>query len=327
MQIFKSHQEYKLAIILSPLIALYGFAPIYLFTEIDFVEGMISYLILSFMLILFWYGNIKLFGLHLHSFWKYGISYLCILGLHASILFFSPFPSLSHNSWAYLIYIFLSTVTVNSVMLLIMNWNRLNSQKITMERELGTVKLQHSEARIRSLQQQLQPHFLFNTLSVLKSLILEKPSEAVEYTLRLSEFLRYTLQSSKKNVVLVREELHFVKDYLALQKKRFGNALQFEHTIPEGWLDAKIPIFAFQTLVENAIKHNRFTTMEPLVIAMEPDGERVRISNNKSLKPLKLSPGTGLTNLDERYRLAFNTCLETEETETEFIVYLEVNHL
>jgi LytS/YehU family sensor histidine kinase len=205
-----------------------------------------------------------------------------------------------------------------------MNANHLSRTKIHMEKELGELKLQHSEAQIKNLLQQLQPHFLFNTLSILKSLIAENPSEAESYTVKLSEFLRYSVQSSDRQLVELKEEFSFVQDFLALQEKRFGKSLDYRIDLPANTMEAKVPVFALQTLVENAMKHNRFTERNPLLIEIKFENGRIRVSNNKLPKALKRPSGTGLANLNQRYRLAFNQSLEIIETDQDFTVFLEL---
>ena len=321
--ILPTNQGYRQALILSPLIALYGFAPLYLFTDIDWQRGLVSYLALALMISVFWLGNIRLFRTELVGYLKFIISYTAILLFQILTLSLSPFSNVAAHLNSYYLYILISTAAINSIILLMINANALSQAKIKTEKELGELRLQHSEAQIKSLHQQLQPHFLFNTLSVLKSLIAENPAEAEAYTVRLSEFLRYSVQSSSRELVRLSEEYDFVKDFLALQEKRFGQSLEYRIALPSHHMNHKIPIFAIQILVENAMKHNRFTEKKPLRIDIKMDDGRIRVSNNKLPKVLRRPSGTGLANLNQRYQLAFNKSLEIRETDEAFTVFLE----
>ncbi|MEM9833652.1 MAG: histidine kinase [Bacteroidota bacterium] len=323
--IILKNQKYRLALILSPLIALYGFAPIYIFTEIDIAESVVSYIGLAIMIFIFWLANIGLFETKMSTSLKYAVSYSSILASQVISFFILPFSYyFANNPNSYYLYIILSTVVCNSIILLLMHAIALNQAKITTEKELGELRLQHSEAQIKNLLQQLQPHFLFNTLSILKSLISENPSEAEDYTVRLSEFLRYSVQSSSRELVTLTEELDFVKDFLALQEKRFGNSMTYSIELPQHLMSTRIPIFALQTLVENAMKHNRFTEKKTLHIEIKFENGRVRVSNNKLPKAIKRPSGTGLANLNQRYQLTLGKSLEIIETDREFTVFIEL---
>jgi two-component system, LytTR family, sensor kinase len=137
----------------------------------------------------------------------------------------------------------------------------------------------------------------------LKSLIRQYPGEAESYTMKLSEFLRYTMQAHNSNLVPLRQELKFTQDYLELQKMRFENSLRIGLDIPQEALDWLLPAYALQTLVENAIKHNAFTDKKPLHISISCAQDRISVCNNKLLSKAEGSPGMGLKNLNDRYRL------------------------
>ena len=164
------------------------------------------------------------------------------------------------------------------------------------------------------LVQQLQPHFLFNALSTLKSLISENPSKAEDYTVRLSEFLRYSFQSKNNELVLLADSIKFTEDYVELQKVRFGDSFDCKIDIPEPELQKKVPIYAVQTLVENAIKHNAFNDKKPLFKQILMDGDRLKVINNLIPKKDKTNSGTGLENLNQRYKMIANLEIEVIQT-------------
>lgn len=123
--------------------------------------------------------------------------------------------------------------------------------------EITGLKLQalQNEIELSQLKSQLNPHFLFNSLNSIRALVHENPSTAREAVTRLSEMLRQTFLSGKKNTITLEEEMNLVKDYLALEKLRFEERLVNEFNIDTACLNAQVPPFLIQTLVENAIKH------------------------------------------------------------------------
>ncbi len=314
----------KKAIITSPLIAIYGVAPVFLFGNTNLQEALISFLGLMMGVFCFWLVNLWLAQKINQLTKRYLLSFCIILVLHSitsvfTLNFINDEPVLSKFFYAVI-----ATLAVNTVILVIIDAELNKKQKELTEEENSQLRINNLEAQKRTLIQQLQPHFLFNTLSTLKSLIRESPSEAEDYTVKLSDFLRYTVQSSSKELVSLQEELGFTTDYLALQKKRFGEALNCSIEIPVKLLDAEIPIFALQALVENAIKHNRISEKNPLTITIIAIENLLKISNNRQPKVLQSVSGTGLSNLNERYLLVLGKPIEVITTETEFCVYLEL---
>lgn len=315
----------SLILIASPLIALYGLAPVYLNTTLTVSHLAVSFVSLTLMIMFFWRGNQLLFHTLLRLPVKYGISYCVSFGLHVFILLFMPLVDENISRVNLIAYALISTLAINTILLIIINAQQLKVKKESVEMALQKSFVENLEAQKRALQQQLQPHFLFNALSILKSLTREDPAGAEEYTIKLSEFLRYSVQSSGKEIVTLKEECRFTLDYLSLQQKRYGSALKYEFDLPEQWMEAKIVVFALQALVENALKHNRFTEKHPLYINIDAQGDRIRVQNNKAPKALLISSGTGLKNLRERYRLSFNKPLEVVDERDTFTVFLEIN--
>ncbi|HMO62892.1 MAG TPA: histidine kinase [Ferruginibacter sp.] len=178
-------------------------------------------------------------------------------------------------------------------------------EKVALENE--QLKLANSEARNSQLKQQLHPHFLFNSLSTLRSLISRSQEQATDYLERLSELLRFSTNNSNKPVVTLKAEVELCRNYLEMQQVRFGQALQFTINIPDT-LQVKswIPTFALQSLAENAIKHNILTNEQPLHIDIKAveNNTYIIIKNNLQPRPAGIhSSGVGLANLEERYRL------------------------
>jgi len=184
-------------------------------------------------------------------------------------------------------------------------------------REYRTVRLKQSElaralqlAELRLLKSQLNPHFLFNALNTVRSLIADNPSRAQSAVTRLANTLRYTLSSRQDELVTLSQELDIVADYLELESMRFEDRLRIEMHVPGDAAGVYIPVMLLQTLVENAIKHG---------IAELPSGGLLRISarlqdelllvdveNPRPLAPIHAAhESVGLHNARDRLRLLF----------------------
>jgi len=198
-------------------------------------------------------------------------------------------------------------------------------KKQQIEEEVKELRLANLEAQKQMLLQQLQPHFLFNSLSALKSLIKENADKAESYTVQLSDFLRYSVQHHESDIVTLEEELKFTTNYIELQKVRFEESIQYaiEPILPEQAI-MKIPIFALQTLVENAIKHNAFTNHKPLYIDITFKENTIKVCNNKLAKSFISSSGIGLLNLKKRYALFSGKTITVNETTDSFCVSIKL---
>lgn len=168
-------------------------------------------------------------------------------------------------------------------------------------RQLEKMKSLKLVSDYNSLQAQLNPHFLFNNLSVLKSMITFDPEAAIHFTQNFTDVYRYVLQSKDKATVKLGEELDFINSYTGIHKERLGDAFVVDVDVGDAAKEKEIPPMALQLLVENAIKHNIAIKEEPLVIRIEAKDDRVIVSNNVNLKESVYSEQTGLDNLKGRY--------------------------
>lgn len=166
--------------------------------------------------------------------------------------------------------------------------------------ELKTLKL---ASDYHALQAQLNPHFLFNNLSVLKSMITYEPEAAVNFTQNFTDVYRYVLESKDRKTVKLADELAFMEAYLALHQERMGAALQVELAIDPALLQKEIPPLALQQLVENALKHNSALKDAPLHIRISAAADKLTVANNLNPKDSDFSEKTGLRNLEQRYAL------------------------
>lgn len=192
--------------------------------------------------------------------------------------------------------------------------NKVKEQKIIA----GT-----AAAKFDALKNQLDPHFLFNSLNVLTSLIDEDPHQAQKFTTSLSKVYRYVLEQKNKDLVSVDEELQFARTYVKLLKMRFEDSIILD--IPEKSInpEAKIVPLSLQLLLENAVKHNIVTSSKPLQIRIYEEGGLLKVTNNLQEKQVvRKSSGVGLQNIKQRYSLLSNKNMEIFKDATNFTVQL-----
>jgi two-component system, LytTR family, sensor kinase len=315
--------------------ALYGITPVYLFNEIPlFLLAFVGFGLMV-NVFLYWLLNIWIFRFvskkNKEGLW-YLISYLLVIITHFGwgiIRKDMAPPFLAEmgvhiDKNIFIAYPLISILAINTIILIMCNSILTSQKNKKAELEIEQLKVNNLEAQKQALLQQLHPHFLFNALSVLKSLIKENPDEAENYSVKLSEFLRYSIKVHKKDLVTLEQELKFTNDYIDLQKMRFGKSLVWQQHIPETAYEMQIPAFALQTLVENAIKHNSFTEKRPLYIRMEYKEGAITVSNNKMLLKTAETTGTGLENLNQRYKIIGNKEIEIIDGNEEFSVLVHL---
>ena len=194
--------------------------------------------------------------------------------------------------------------------------NQLKEQKIIA----GT-----ASAKFESLKNQLDPHFLFNSLNVLSSLIEENPDNAQRFTTSLSKIYRYVLEQRDKELVSVDEELQFAKTYMNLLKMRFENSITYEMPDQLNNEDAKVVPLSLQLLLENCIKHNVVSESKPLHITIAIEDNQLTISNNLQKKEvLQDRKGVGLQNIVNRYAILTKRNVLVEENDIYFKVFLPI---
>ena len=166
----------------------------------------------------------------------------------------------------------------------------------------SNLEKEKSQVQFDNLKNQLNPHFLFNSLTSLDSLIHENPKLASEFLRQLSKVFRYVLQNKEKGLVSLETELNFMKNYVALLKTRFGDSLTINFNISDDVLDQQIAPVTLQILIENALKHNITNQVNPLIINILNQGNNLIIENKIQLKKqVKSSNGQGLNNLQSLY--------------------------
>ncbi len=218
--------------------------------------------------------------------------------------------------------LYLSAIITNLITLLITaiheaaafyyQWKVNFSRSVRLEKD-------NIEAKYESLKSQVNPHFLFNSLNSLITLV-EDNEKAVEYISNLSEFLRYMLKSSERQLVLVRDEIDILKKYFTLQKIRFKGGLKIEINVDEKYYHYSTPPLVLQMLAENCLKHNIISKDKPLTISVCAADGWISIENNIQRKNEQESTGQGLKNISDRYRFFTTEQVKIIQTNATFKV-------
>ncbi|WP_027378615.1 2TM domain-containing protein [Chryseobacterium daeguense] len=199
--------------------------------------------------------------------------------------------------------------------------------KKTSKKEVVEQKLiaKSANAQFESLKNQLDPHFLFNSLNVLSSLIDENPRQAQKFTASMSKIYRYVLEQKDKELVTVEDELEFAKTYCELLKTRFEDSVDFVFDVKkEDYRRFVVPL-SLQLLLENCIKHNFATSSKPLIIRIFSENDILCIENNLQVREqIKESSGIGLANIVQRYSLLTKRNVFIEKSEDYFKVKLPI---
>lgn len=200
---------------------------------------------------------------------------------------------------------------------------------LTKERQIDTkvvdeLDRERMQAEMSLLKNEMDPHFIFNSLTTLNHLILNNPSQAHLYNNKLAQVYKYFLINKNKEMISLHDELEFIESYFFLLQLRHENKLEMEAKL-NGISQGKIMILpcALQVLFENAIKHNEFSNANPLKITIAMNGQYIKVSNNTKPKPyLNNSTNLGLKNLSSRYKLVCNKDIVIEKTDNLFTVKL-----
>ncbi len=194
--------------------------------------------------------------------------------------------------------------------------------------EAEVLKKERVSSQLEALRNQVNPHFLFNSLNTLASIIPEDPKKSVEFVQKMSAVYRKLLDMNEKQVVTLGEELRTLEEYLFLVKTRFPENLYVQFEIEESAKSMYVVPMSLQNLVENAIKHNVVSKKKPLIISIRSNADEVIVENEVQKKNTEeRSTKTGLSNIDKRNRLTFGRRLWVEETEDRFIVRLPLEKI
>lgn len=192
-------------------------------------------------------------------------------------------------------------------------------KKVTLLAE--QLKRENLQTQLDSLKAQVNPHFLFNSLNSLSSLISEDSVKAEKFLDELSKVYRYLLRNNEDDLTTLSEELQFIQSYYHLLKTRYGESLQVHTCIDDRYLEYQLPPLTLQLLVENAVKHNRMMKECPLRILLKNSGDRLIVVNNLQRKLRQVSSNrVGLGNIAKKYKLLQQEDILVKVDESEFAV-------
>lgn len=249
--------------------------------------------------------------------------------LRISLDHYEGYSELLHHSLSIrfsIAFLLLGCVTMMSIL-----WYNQQEQKEKEDREFDAEKLAR-EAELFKLRQQLQPHFLFNSLNSINALIGSRPAEARKMVQQLSDFLRGTIKKEETQWVTLQEELQYLQLYLDIEKVRFGNRLATEIEVAEDIQQLRLPSLLLQPIVENAIKFGLYDTTGDTVIRLnartEEDNLVIKVQNpfDPETSSPKLGAGFGLKSVQRRLYLLFarTDLLTTEAKENIFTTVVKI---
>jgi LytS/YehU family sensor histidine kinase len=182
----------------------------------------------------------------------------------------------------------------------------------------------NTQAQLQSVRSQINPHFLFNNLNVLSSLVLKDKNEANSFIEAFSKVYHYILRNQDKELIELQKEIDFLQPYIYLLQQRFPNGVELKTEIDDRWKNTFVVPVALQMLVENAIKHNVVSSSKPLEIKIKANGTNVlEVTNNLQPKINKEpSSNIGLNNINQRYELITGRQIKVSSNSNEFRVSL-----
>lgn len=181
------------------------------------------------------------------------------------------------------------------------------------------------KSQYETLKSQINPHFLFNNLNTLASLIEENPKVAVDYVQKTADYYRNILNLKDKEIIMIEEELELIRTFFNLQSNRYGDNLKLNINISENYLLTYAAPLTLQMLVENAIKHNIISKEKPLTINIFSNDVYIVVSNNLQKRDLENgSSKFGLKNISDRYSFLTNKKVEVIENEDTFTVSIPI---
>lgn len=224
------------------------------------------------------------------------------------------------------------TISLLSMYLVVLGFDSYFQIQRKLQDELLKAKELEREnllAQYRALKAQIEPHFLFNSLSVLSSLVYKDADLSADFIMKMSKTLRYIIEKNEFHLVRLSEELGFLDAYFFLIKTRLEDGVLLENNLEKSFVENTfLPPVSLQVLVENAINHNKYNPDEPLKIIIESDHNFIVVRNNLNPRMKKeSSTQTGLMNLSKRYELVSQKQVIIQKSENEFVVKLPVLNL
>ncbi|KAA0992284.1 sensor histidine kinase [Dyadobacter aurulentus] len=227
----------------------------------------------------------------------------------------------SPKAWFYLI---LRIILLNGLVILIKYFYDVAEKSRRVQAELETLKRENLIALHESLKQQLNPHFLFNSLNTLKSLVKQDQMQSLKFIDQLASIYRYMLVHNGMTEVTLDEEICFLKSYVNLLQIRYGEAFTVDIQIPASILAATVPPNTLQLLIENVVKHNVFSQKRPLKVCIYVADGFLVVKNNLQFKKAGETSQVGLNNINNRFEILKGRGIRVEKDANHFEVLLPI---
>lgn len=248
------------------------------------------------------------------------LSFLFLHYLHVAIRDDQYQMSAENESVDYRLYISINLVGSGFIYMLVTSFN-LYQQMMEKTAQAEKLQKEYAHVRLQALKSQVNPHFLFNSLSVLSSLVHVSPELSEKFIVQLSKAYRYILEQKDSGLVTLKSELEFLDAYFFLMEIRFDNKIVLEKQDCPDAEDWMLPPLTLQLLVENALKHNRMSSAEPLWISIQYHGDRMTVRNNLNKRNEDVvSTGIGLDNIQKRLSFVTDKPMLVQQDEHYFEV-------
>lgn len=240
---------------------------------------------------------------------------------------FPTLPFMNQQFKAVVIVLFIAVITLINFIFygayFFRQWRKSVEEKAALQVGTAEAEKEKSLIQYQHLKNQVNPHFLFNTLTSLDGLILSDPPLASTFLRHLAKVYRYVLEHGEKDIVTLEEEINFINHYVALLRVRYGNAIFVEIDVSPDAMEKRIAMVTLQMLIDNAIKHNVVHTDSPLLIRIHDENNILRVTNNKQLrKQIESSTKQGLRHLQQFYTFLSASMVEVQDEADFFHVNL-----
>ncbi|SDG03822.1 sensor histidine kinase [Epilithonimonas hungarica] len=257
-----------------------------------------------------------------YRFLKSIIAATALLIIVYNIFLLTPLFQNKNLKWMFVVRYFIAIIPF----LIIQYAFRANKKVAQLELEKQQIQTENYKVQLEALRTKADPHFLFNSLNTLRTMVRHRDPKSEQFILSLSDFYRQTLRYNESTLIKLIDEVKVLESYLFLMKNRNEDAVQISIQIAEELYEHQIPTLALQTVVENCFKHNMMTSKMPLYIEIKSADNYIEIKNNVQPRMTNSSSsGYGLENLKKRYELLnIENGVDIESTDDYFLVRLKL---
>jgi sensor histidine kinase YesM len=318
-------QIIKATFVTSLVLSFLVVAPIYIIKKGIQSNFLTLWALICLVTLLSWFINYLLLNRIKKQWIRFAISLVILFIFFRVFLYYFRFTEiyLNFNDWTISFARFLIILSINLAVNFYLNLIVLKEKQLILNNNIADLKYANLEANYKLLKDQINPHFIFNSFSTLKSLIKRDPDAAQQYILILADFMRSSIDFNNKSITLI-EELKLCENYIALQKFSYGAAIQYSTNILEQHYNEELPYFAIVSLLENATKHNSFSVQKTLNIKIFSHENYIVVQNNKQPRVVIYSDKTGLKNINERCKIFNGNEIQIIDDDVSFTVKIKL---